>query len=73
MAITTGKVRASYVSIFQPSTPQGGGEPKYSMSLLIPKSDTATFPQGVRQPCMTETGYNRPECPSGKNAGGIWC
>lgn len=43
MAITTGKVRASYVSIFQPSTPQGGGEPKYSMSLLIPKSDTATL------------------------------
>lgn len=43
MAITTGKVRASYVSIFQPSTPQGGGEPKYSVTLLIPKSDTATI------------------------------
>lgn len=43
MAITTGKARASYVSIFQPSTPQGGGEPKYSMALLIPKNDTATL------------------------------
>ena len=43
MAITTGKVRASYVSIFQPSTPQGGGEPKYSVTLLIPKGDTTTL------------------------------
>lgn len=42
MAITTGKVRASYVSIFQPKVPQGGGEPKYSVTLLIPKNDIAT-------------------------------
>ncbi len=43
MTITTGKVRASYVSIFRPSTPQGGGEPKYSVTLLIPKGDTTTL------------------------------
>ena len=43
MAITTGKVRASYVSIFQPRVPQGGGEPKYSITLLIPKSDMVTL------------------------------
>lgn len=43
MAITTGKVRASYVSIFQPKVPQNGGEPKYSVTLLIPKNDTATI------------------------------
>lgn len=43
MAITTGKVRASYVSIFQPKVPQGGGEPKYSVTLLIPKTDVATI------------------------------
>ena len=43
MAITTGKVRASYVSIFQPKAPQGGGEPKYSVTLLIPKNDAATI------------------------------
>lgn len=43
MAITTGKVRASYVSIFQPKAPQGGGEPKYSVTLLIPKGDTVTI------------------------------
>lgn len=46
MAITTGKVRASYVSIFQPKVPQNGGNPKYSVTLLIPKSDTATV-QGI--------------------------
>ncbi len=43
MAITTGKVRASYVNIFQPKAPQGGGDPKYSVTLLIPKSDIATI------------------------------
>lgn len=43
MAITTGKVRASYVHVFQPRTPDGGGEPKYSVTLLIPKTDTATL------------------------------
>lgn len=43
MAITTGKVRASYVSIFQPKAPQGGGEPKYSVTLLIPKTDVVTI------------------------------
>lgn len=43
MAITTGKVRASYVSVFQPRTPQNGGEAKYSVTLLIPKTDLATI------------------------------
>lgn len=43
MAITTGKVRASYVNIFQPRIPENGGEPKYSVTLLIPKSDTVTI------------------------------
>ncbi len=40
--VVTGKVRFSYVSIFEPKEPQGGGDPKYSVTLLIPKSDTAT-------------------------------
>lgn len=43
MAITTGKVRASYVHIFQPRASDNGGEPKYSVTLLIPKADTATI------------------------------
>ncbi len=40
--VVTGKVRFSYVNIFEAKEPQGGGDPKYSVTLLIPKSDTAT-------------------------------
>ena len=40
--ITTGKVRFSYVSIFEPKANQGGQD-KYSVTLLIPKSDTYTM------------------------------
>lgn len=43
MAITTGKVRLSFCHIWQPQTPQNGGEPKYSVTILIPKSDVATI------------------------------
>lgn len=43
MAITTGKVRASYVNIFQPRVPENGGDPKFSVTLLIPKTDAATL------------------------------
>lgn len=41
--VVTGKVRFSYLNAFQAQVPQGGGEPKYSVTLLIPKSDTATM------------------------------
>ena len=41
--VVTGKVRFSYCHIFEPQEPQGGGDPKYSVTLLIPKSDTATL------------------------------
>ena len=41
--VVTGKVRFSFVHIFEPQEPQGGGEPKYSVTLLIPKNDTATL------------------------------
>lgn len=40
--VVTGKCRFSYANIFEPQAPQGGGEPKYSVTLLVPKSDTAT-------------------------------
>lgn len=40
--IVTGEVRFSYVYVFTPKTPQNGGDPKYSMTLLIPKTDIAT-------------------------------
>ena len=41
--VVTGKVRFSFCHIFEPQAPQGGGDPKYSVTLLIPKSDTATL------------------------------
>lgn len=41
--ITTGKVRLSYCNLFVPKTPQQGGDPSYSVTLLIPKSDKATI------------------------------
>ena len=50
--VITGKVRFSYVSIFEPKEPQGGGDPKYSVTLLLPKSDTATV--GKIQQAITE-------------------
>ena len=38
----TGEVRFSYVNLVTPRVPTNGGEPKYSATLLIPKSDTVT-------------------------------
>ncbi len=40
--IVTGKARLSYVNLFQPRAQNEGQEPKYSVCVLIPKSDTAT-------------------------------
>lgn len=40
--VVTGKVRFSFAHLFEPQTPQGGGDPKFSVTLLIPKSDTVT-------------------------------
>ena len=39
--VVTGKVRLSYVQLFEPKAIEGSA-PKYSVTLLIPKSDTAT-------------------------------
>ena len=39
--VITGKVRASFVHVFKPQS-INGSEPKYSCSLIIPKSDTVT-------------------------------
>lgn len=41
--VVTGKVRFSYCHIFEPQAPVNGGDPKYSVTLLIPKSDSATY------------------------------
>lgn len=41
--VVTGKVRFSFCHLFEAQEPQGGGDPKYSVTLLIPKSDKATL------------------------------
>ena len=40
--VVTGKCVFSYLTVNEPKTPIGGGTPKYSVSLIIPKSDTVT-------------------------------
>lgn len=53
--VVTGKVRFSFVNIFEPRE-ANGSEAKYSVTLLIPKSDTATM--GKIQAAMTEARDN---------------
>ena len=40
--ITGPKTIFSYLNVNEPKVPMGGGTPKYSVSLIIPKSDTVT-------------------------------
>lgn len=40
--VVTGKVRFSYANVFEPKALNEGDTPKYSVCLLIPKSDTKT-------------------------------
>ncbi|MGO1368542.1 DUF2815 family protein [Senegalia sp. (in: firmicutes)] len=41
--IVTGKARLSYANLFTPKAGIAGGDEKYSVSLIIPKGDTATI------------------------------
>lgn len=41
--VVTGKVRFSYVHVFEPFSMSADQEPKYSVCLLIPKSDKETL------------------------------
>ncbi|KUF30001.1 hypothetical protein AK833_18045 [Lysinibacillus sp. F5] len=40
--VVTGEVRLSYVNLLRPRENQYGGEPKFSTTILVPKSDFAT-------------------------------
>ena len=41
--VITGKVRFSFVNVFEPKKNEDGTDGKYGVTLLIPKSDTATL------------------------------
>lgn len=49
--IVTGKVRFSFCNVMEPKA-VNGGDPKYSVTLLIPKSDTKTM--GLIKEAMAE-------------------
>lgn len=40
--VVTGEARLSFVHVFKPYAYQQGGEEKYSVTILVPKTDTAT-------------------------------
>lgn len=40
--VTTGQVRLSYAHLFTPYANPNGGEPKFSTTILVPKTDVAT-------------------------------
>ena len=40
--VVTGKCRFSFVNVFEPKAMKEGDEPKYSLTLIVPKSDTKT-------------------------------
>lgn len=48
--VITGRVRGSYVNVFEPRVSQLSGKSEYSITLLIPKSDTATV-KAIRDAC----------------------
>lgn len=41
--VVTGKVRLSYVHVFEPYAQNEGDDPKFSVMLLVPKSDKVTL------------------------------
>ena len=43
--VTVGEVRLSYCHLFKPEAIADGGEPKYSVSVIIPKSNTTLIAQ----------------------------
>lgn len=56
--VTTGRARASYVHVFEPQPTRNPGEKaKYSISLLIPKTDRATIQ--MLQQAIKEAGESK--------------
>lgn len=41
--VITGKVRFSFANVFEPKAGEDGGKEKYSLCIIIPKSDKATI------------------------------
>ena len=70
--VVTGKVRFSYAHVFQPSAAVEGGTPKYSVSLIIPKSDTETvakFQKAFEDAATTNAAFFGGAVPKGLKGG----
>jgi len=70
--IVTGKVRFSYAHVFQPQAAVEGGTPKYSVSLIIPKSDTETvakFQKAFEDAANTNAAFFGGAVPKGLKGG----
>lgn len=70
--IVTGKVRFSYAHVFQPQAAIEGGTPKYSVSLIIPKSDTETvakFQKAFEDAANTNAAFFGGAVPKGLKGG----
>ena len=50
MKVLTGEVRLSYCNLTAPRAAKQGGEPKFSVTILIPKTDNATKADIVENP-----------------------
>jgi hypothetical protein len=70
--IVTGKVRFSYAHVFQPQAAVEGGTPKYSVSIIIPKSDTETvakFQKAFEDAANTNAAFFGGAVPKGLKGG----
>lgn len=70
--VVTGKVRFSYANVFTPKASVEGGTPKYSVSIIIPKSDTETVNKLKKafEDCKTgSAGYFGGTVPKGLKGG----
>lgn len=69
--ITTGKVRFSYVNVFTPRAAFNGGDPEYSVTLLIPKKDRQCV-QKIQEAITAAMDEGISEKWKGKRPGKLW-
>ncbi len=65
--VITGKVRFSYLNAFQPRAIAEGQDPKYSVCLLIPKTDKQTV-TAIRNAMEVARAEQRKTAPEGKRS-----
>lgn len=59
--LMTGRVRFSYVTVFEPKALSETDTPKYSVSILIPKTDVAQIERVKKGDCRSNRGRQSEE------------